>query len=510
MKVLRLILGDQLNLQHSWFDQQNPEICYCMFEMRQETDYVRHHIQKVTGFFSAMRHFAQHLKNQGHQIVYFHLDAVENRQDLVENLNLLIHEKNIQHFEYQLPDEYRLDQQLSKFCELLPISFKSYDTEHFLSKRDELTRFFKGKKNYLMESFYRYMRRKYGILMDGDQPLTGKWNYDAQNRKKLPKGHVPPTPLTFEKDVTEIEALLTEQGINTIGNLNTKSFLWPTSREESLQLLDFFLENCLQYFGSFQDAMSPKFWALYHSRISFSLNSKMIGPMEVVAKAIKHWEKNQEDINIAQIEGFVRQIIGWREYMRGIYWAKMPEYAKLNYFNHQRKLPSWFWDGKTKMHCLQHTIKQSLDYAYAHHIQRLMLTGNFSLLAGIHPDEVDSWYLGIYMDAIEWVEITNTRGMSQFADGGIVGTKPYVSSANYIDKMSQYCKNCYYDKKKKTGERACPFNSLYWRFYELHREKLEKNPRISMMYRVWDKMDNQQKLEIMDNANSYLENIELL
>jgi deoxyribodipyrimidine photolyase-related protein len=230
----------------------------------------------------------------------------------------------------------------------------------------------------------------------------------------------------------------------------------------------------------------------------------------VINRCITEWEKRPNEISISQIEGFVRQILGWREYMRGIYWAKMPEYSQLNFFNHQAKLPEWFWTAQTKMNCLHHAIKQSLDYAYAHHIQRLMITGNFALLAGIHPDEVDKWYLGIYIDAIEWVEITNTRGMSQFADGGIVGTKPYVSSAAYIDKMSNYCQNCFYDKSKKVGEKACPFNSLYWNFYDSNRKLLEKNPRIGMMYKVWDKMQSDTKVEILHQAEKYLNEIESL
>jgi deoxyribodipyrimidine photolyase-related protein len=237
------------------------------------------------------------------------------------------------------------------------------------------------------------------------------------------------------------------------------------------------------------------------------MNIKMISPQEVINRAIKEWENRKEEIEYHQIEGFVRQIIGWREYMRGIYWLKMPEYETMNFFNNQEKLPTWFWTGKTKMNCLKDAITQSLDYAYAHHIQRLMITGNFALLAGVHPDEVDAWYLGIYIDAIQWVEITNTRGMSQFADGGIVGTKPYVSSATYIDKMSHYCGSCFYDKSLKTGVKACPFNSLYWNFYDKNEDKLSKNPRIGMMYNVWRKMQPEAKVALLEQADYYLKNI---
>ncbi|MFM8840668.1 MAG: cryptochrome/photolyase family protein, partial [bacterium] len=254
-----------------------------------------------------------------------------------------------------------------------------------------------------------------------------------------------------------------------------------------------------------QDAMTNRSWSLFHSRISFSLNTKMLHPMEVITSAIDAMNKHPELISIEQVEGYVRQILGWREYMRGIYRESMPHYATLNAFNHTRRLPEWFWTGDTPMHCLSMTIKQSLDHAYAHHIQRLMITGNYALLAGINPDEVDAWYLGIYIDAIEWVEMPNTRGMSQFADGGIVGTKPYVSSASYINSMSDYCKGCTFDPKKKVGEDACPFNSLYWHFYHRNRHLLGGNNRIGMMYAVWDKMRN--KEEILAQAESHLQTL---
>jgi deoxyribodipyrimidine photolyase-related protein len=305
-------------------------------------------------------------------------------------------------------------------------------------------------------------------------------------------------------------AEIQKTNIKTIGNIDPLQFVWPINRSQSLELLEFFVAECLPLFGSYQDAMAPKQWSLYHARLSFSMNCKLLSPAEVINRCIQEWEDQPEKIAYNQLEGFVRQIIGWREYMRGIYWHKMPEYAMLNYFNHQADLPEWFWTGNTKMYCLNDAINQSLDYAYAHHIQRLMVTGNFALLSGIHPDAVDAWYLGIYIDAIQWVEITNTRGMSQFADGGIVGTKPYVSSAAYIDKMSHYCGSCYYKKAVKTGDKACPFNSLYWHFYDKHEDKLAKNPRIGMMYNVWRNMQPEAKVALLEQADYYLKNIDQL
>ncbi len=509
MKTLRLLLGDQLNYAHSWFEKTDDSVIYCLFEMRQETDYATHHVQKVIGFFLAMRAFAEELRNKGHQVEYLTLDHPDNRQSLPENLLFFIEKYGIQRFEYLLPDEWRLDEQLRQFCEALPYPSQAYDTEHFMASRHELQDFF-GKKNYLMESFYRAMRRKYNVLMDGDQPVTGQWNYDHDNRQKMPKSHVPPTPLVFQRDVTDFLQLLENQGVKTIGRVDANDFGWAVTRAEGLLLLDYFCKELLPHFGDFQDAMTPHHWALYHSRLSFVINMKLVSPLEVVQRAVAEWKRRTAAISISQLEGFVRQIIGWREYMRGIYWAKMPDFAQLNFFENDRPLPAWFWTGQTKMACLRHAIGQSLDHAYAHHIQRLMVTGNFALLAGIQPDEVDAWYLGIYIDAIEWVEITNTRGMSQFADGGIVGTKPYCSSAAYLHKMGHYCKGCFYKKDLRTGERACPFNSLYWHFHDRHREKLERNPRIGMVYRTWDKMSGEARAATLEQAEGYLAGIENL
>ncbi len=506
-KTLRLILGDQLNSNHSWFQTNDDSVTYVLMEIRSETDYAKHHIQKIVGFFSAMQNFVNELKTANHNVIYFHLNDENNLQAFDKNLQQLIEKEGFTHFEYQLPDEYRLDELLKNFCQTLSISTSVVDSEHFMSSRSELGDFFEGKKTFLMESFYHMMRKKYNVLMQGDKPLTGKWNYDGENRKKLPKDHKPTPPLVFNNDVSEIVVEIRKTNIKTIGNIDAKNFVWPINRKQSLELLDFFATECLSLFGSYQDAMMPNEWSLYHARLSFSMNCKLISPLEVINKAIQEWENRPDEIEYNQLEGFVRQIIGWREYMRGIYWNKMPDYATLNYFNHENKLPDWFWTGETKMNCLKDAINQSLNFGYAHHIQRLMITGNFALLAGIHPDEVDAWYLGIYIDAIEWVEITNTRGMSQFADGGIVGTKPYVSSASYIDKMSHYCGSCFYKKAIKTGDKACPFNSLYWNFYDKNEDKLGKNPRIGMMYNVWRKMQPEAKAALLQQAEYYLKNI---
>lgn len=509
-KTLRLILGDQLNPKHSWFSKADDSVTYVLMELRSETDYACHHIQKVAAFFAAMRDFSKYLASNKHRVIYLKINDQDNLQTFGANLGMLIAKNNFSKFEYQLPDEFRVDQLLKSFCADSKVASSYCDTEHFFTTRDELGAFFSGKKMLVMENFYHYMRKKHGILMQGNQPLTGQWNYDHDNRSKLPKSHVPLRPLEFSTDVTEIVTEIKTAGIKTIGTIDAKNFIWPINRAQSLELLDFFAAECLPLFGTFQDAMQTGQWSLYHSRISFSLNTKMLSPAEVIETAIAQWERQKEAIAYHQLEGFVRQILGWREYMRGIYWLRMPGFAAMNFFGHTNGLPKWYWDGKTKMNCLKNAISLSLTYAYAHHIQRLMVTGNFALLAQVDPDAVDAWYLGIYIDAIEWVEITNTRGMSQFADGGITATKPYVSSASYINKMSNYCSGCYYDKNKKTGYKACPFNSLYWNFFDRHQKKLGNNARLAMMYKIWNAMKPADKEAVLQQAAFYLKNIDAL
>ncbi|MBK0383173.1 cryptochrome/photolyase family protein [Pedobacter sp. SD-b] len=510
-KTLRLILGDQLNHHHSWFNKKDNEVTYIIMEVMQEQQYVKHHIQKIIGFFMAMRNFAEELRNEGHQIIYFRLDDEDNQQNFKENLKNLIEKLSIEKFEYQLPDEYRLDQQIKEICENLEIETQVFDTEHFYTSREDVKDFFKGKKQYLMESFYRDMRKKHHLLVDNKlEPFGDKWNFDHENRKKYDGKYPLKAPLLFKKDVSDIVKLLDDLKVDYFGNIKPKEFPYPTSRKEALKVLKYFCDELLPSFGRYEDAMLKEHHTLFHSCLSFSLNLKMISPKEVVDQVIDTWQANKKEIDIAQVEGFVRQVIGWREYMRGIYWDQMPAFASKNYLDNKTKLPSWFWDGKVKMNCLKYAINNSLDHAYAHHIQRLMVIGNFALLIGANPNEVDAWYLGVYADAVEWVQITNTRGMSQFADGGLIGSKPYVASANYINKMSNYCSGCKYDKNLRHGDKACPFNSLYWNFYIKHEDKLKKNARIGMVYRLLEKMDKSEIDTIVNQGNHYLSNLNSL
>ena len=500
MKTLRLILGDQLNIKHSWFKETNEDVTYCLFEMRQETDYVKHHLQKVIGFFAAMRQFAEDLKAEGHDVDYFKINDEKNAQSLTDNLSELIKDYAIENFEYIYPDEYRLDKQLRDFSNELDIRTKVVSAEHFYTKRDDLATFFEGKKQYLMENFYRDMRKNHDILMNAGQPEGGKWNYDKSNRNKW-KGDVEiPNYKLFKNDVSEVEKDIKKAKIETIGRFDTKTFSYPITRVQALEQLKYFCEALLIHFGDYQDAMHTDEAYLFHSRLSFAMNLKLISPKDVVKTVMNYYRKHDDDIDISQVEGFVRQIIGWREYMRGMYWAFMPDYKSKNELDNHNRLPDFFWTGNTKMNCMKHAINNSLDNGYAHHIQRLMITGNYALLTQTHPDEVDDWYLGIYVDAIEWVQLTNTRGMSQFADGGKIATKPYVSSGSYINKMSNYCSGCQYNKTKKTGDDACPFNSLYWNFLDEKREQLGNNFRMGMMYSLLDKMDKQQLQDIKEKA----------
>lgn len=514
-RYIRVVLGDQLNAHHSWYQQSPDDVLYVMMEVTQETGYVRHHRQKILAFFASMRNFSTALTQKGFNIRYLTLDDKRNTGSLTKNLQAILAEFPNATLQVQLPDEYRIDHQLRSWAGAENISIDWADSEHFLTQRDSIKKVFADDQSLLMETFYRHIRRRFGILMDGDKPAGGRWNFDADNRKKIPKKETTPEPLLFANDVSALNDLLDRVGVDTLGTVDAKKFLWPTSRSQARELLLHFCQHLLPRFGTYQDAMSipsahAHSWTLYHSRLSFALNCKMLNPLEVVSAAVEQWQRQPDRISINQVEGFVRQIIGWREYIRGIYWHFMPTYKNLNNLNHDRPLPHYFWDADTKMHCLQQAVSQSLNYAYAHHIQRLMVTGNFALLAGISPDEIDDWYLGIYIDAIEWVELPNTRGMSQYADGGLLATKPYVSSANYIHKMSHYCGDCYYQHSKKTGEKACPFNSLYWHFIHRHEQQFSGNHRMSMMYAVWHKKTSEEQQQLLQQAQDYLDNIETL
>ncbi|MFY8272819.1 cryptochrome/photolyase family protein [Pseudoalteromonas sp. SSDWG2] len=512
-REIRLVLGDQLNANHTWFKSKHDDVLYVIAELHQEMHYCTHHIQKVIAFFAAMERFAHALQHCGHHVLHLTLDDTRDFATLPDLLANLLSKYQATQLSYQLPDEYRLRQQMSDLA-IAGVDVRGYDSEHFMLGFEELTQYFKADTHHTMEQFYRKMRKRFNVLMQDGKPLGEQWNFDKDNRNKLKAQDINniPEPLCFDNDIKEILARIHRHNIKTIGTVGSH-LLWPVNRQQALQLLDYFCAHLLPLFGTFQDAMtcqSDHKWSLYHSRLSFALNAKILHPLQVIQAAVDAYHDNDKHITLAQVEGFVRQILGWREYVRGIYWLNMPAYANKNNLEAKRSLPDFFWSGDTKMKCLQQAISQSLEYGYAHHIQRLMITGNFCLLLGVNPDEVDAWYLGIYVDAIEWVEMPNTRGMSQFADGGIIATKPYCAGGNYVNKMSDYCKSCHYKVSEKTSASACPLNSLYWHFMDRHRARFGNNHRIGMIYRNWDKQSEEARNAVLGRAQWCIGNIEQL
>lgn len=507
--TLRLVLGDQLNPQHTWFQETDDSVIYVMMEVRQETDYVLHHAQKILAIFAAMRELSQQLQDAGHRVHYLTIDDPRNLHDIPANLEALAAHYHATNVQYQAPDEWRLDQQLYQHSRRSKLPWMMVDSEHFYTARHDAANLFAGRKQWLMETFYRHMRVQHQVLMeDRKQPIGGQWNFDHDNRKPWRGQPAEPHDTRVLHDHSALWRSIVDAGVSSFGNPHAQQFPWPLHRQEALQQLDAFIHHGLLHFGDFQDAMSTQAWRLFHSLLSFALNVKMLNPREVIAQAQAAYHEGLAPL--PAVEGFIRQILGWREYVRGVYWHTMPDYVEQNFFQHTRPLPAWFWDGNTKMNCLSHAIRQSLEQAHAHHIQRLMVIGNFALLAGLDPAELHRWYLGIYIDAFEWVELPNTLGMSQFADGGLLATKPYVSSAAYIDRMSDYCKGCHYDKKSRIGDKACPYNALYWDFFQRNQASLARNPRIGMAYRQLEKMDKESISAFQAQAREWLADLDRL
>ncbi|MEO0918212.1 MAG: cryptochrome/photolyase family protein, partial [Pseudomonadota bacterium] len=394
---------------------------------------------------------------------------------------------------------------LIEALEELPLNVTMLEDDRFVASHADFGAWAESRKELRMEYFYREMRRKTGLLMDGDKPVQGKWNFDHDNRKPAPGTVDFSGPLQFAPDAMTEEVLTlveTRFGEN-FGTL--RPFWFAVTREQARSALAHFIKGGLPKFGDYQDAMLADERFLWHSVISMYLNAGLLDAIEICEAAEAAYRDGHAPINA--VEGFIRQIIGWREYMRGIYFRGGPDYSRRNALNHQRKLPDFFWTADTDMRCIAQAVEQTRDEAYAHHIQRLMVTGNFALLAGINPFEVHEWYLAVYADAYEWVEAPNVIGMSQFADGGLLGSKPYASSGNYIHKMSDHCASCRYDVKTKTGEKACPFNPLYWDFLVRNRDKLGRNPRLAQVYRTWDRMGDEKKKAYLDSAKIFLETL---
>ncbi len=496
---LILVLGDQLSVELSALRLADKlQDVVVMAEVISEATSVPHHPQKIALVLTAMRKFAAQLRGQGFTVAYSRLDDPDTGPSLPAELLRRLDETGADQIIATTPGDWRLLAALQD----APLPLRLVPDTRFLCPPEAFVAWAEDRKSLRMEWFYRDMRRRTGLLMDGTQPTGGQWNFDHDNRKPAKPDLLRPTPLRFAPDA-ETEAVLdmvAERFPTHFGTL--RPFHWPTDRAQALQALDHFITHSLPRFGDEQDAMLDSDPFLSHSLLSSSMNIGLLGPLEVCQRAEAAFRAG--DAPLAAVEGFIRQIIGWREYVRGIWALKGPDYLALNSLNHSAALPPAYWGGATRMNCLSKTVGQTRDLAYAHHIQRLMITGNFALLAGVDPAAVHEWYLAVYIDAFEWVEAPNTLGMSQFADGGVLASKPYVSSGAYIDRMSDYCGTCHYRVKDRTGPKACPFNPLYWHFLDRHRARFAANPRMAQMYRTWDRMDETHRATVLSDAEDIL------
>lgn len=487
VRNLVLVLGDQLNPSISSLAQADPlRDRVLMAEVVEEGRYVPHHPQKIVFCLSAMRHFAAELRALGFTVDYVELDAPGNTGSLLGELKRARERLKPENILLAQPGEWRLFEQFSRQTAQWPELMLLEDNRFFCS-RERFAHWADGRKQLRMEYFYREMRRETGLLMNGSEPEGGAWNFDQENRKALPRDMPVPSQPVFAPDAEtkRVMALVADHFADHYGRLDR--FDYPVTRAAAESLWQHFLQAGLPYFGDYQDAMANDQPYLFHARIAAAMNAGLLDAARVCEEVAAAYRQGAVSLNNA--EGFIRQILGWREYVRGIYWLMMPGYAERNAFDNRRALPAFYWDGDTRMKCMAQAIGQTLEHAYAHHIQRLMVTGNFALLAGVEPKQICDWYLAVYMDAYDWVELPNTLGMVMHADGGYLGSKPYCASGQYIKRMSDHCKGCHYKVSEQTGERACPFNSLYWHFLIRHQDRLAGNHRMSMVYRNLERMD---------------------
>lgn len=510
VRHLILILGDQLSHQLSALRDADPERDrIVMAEVAEEAAYVNHHKKKIALIFSAMRHFAAELRDKGFDL-HYHAFAPDSAQrslfDVVSSVATNLSPKRLITTEC---GEYRLDRQIRGWETLLQVPVDIRTDDRFLCSKAAFAHWAEGRKQLRMEFFYREVRHQTGFLMTEDgKPADGRWNFDSENRRKW--SGKPPAPARFRIEPDEVTRdvldLVARHFDDHFGELD--DFAFAVSRSDALQALEHFIDFALPCFGDFQDAMSTQEDWLFHSILSPYINIGLLDPREVCEAAERAWQTGRAPLNA--VEGFIRQIIGWREYVRGLYWLSMPDYAALNGLNAQRNLPWFYWTGNTGMNCLHHCIDATRRNGYAHHIQRLMVTGNFALLIGALPQQVCDWYLAVYVDAFDWVELPNTLGMVLHADGGYLGSKPYAASGKYIQRMSDYCNHCRYNVNKTTEADACPFNSLYWHFIHRNRHHFADNPRMTMMYRNWERQDDAKRQATLERAEQVLANLERL
>jgi deoxyribodipyrimidine photolyase-related protein len=505
MKRLRLVLGDQLTPDVAALRDYSDGDVVLMAEVAGETTYVKHHKQKIAFVLSAMRHFAEELRAEGLFVDYIKLDDVGNTGSIGGELRRSVERHNPKQVIVTSPGESRVLSDIKALDLGIPVEIR--EDNRFFASTERFAAWAADRKSLRMEFFYREMRRETDLLMEGDEPAGGHWNYDNDNRKRLPKSLQLPQRAGFAPDTITLEVLkmVRENFASHFGDL--EPFEWAVTRKDALRCLDDFLFRSLPNFGHYQDAMASGEPFLFHSLLSPYLNAGLLTPREVCVAAEREYIERRAPLNA--VEGFIRQILGWREYVRGVYWLKMPDYAETNALNATRPLPWLYWSGETDMHCMAEAIGQTRRTAYSHHIQRLMVTGNFALLAGIAPKHIAEWYLVVYADAYEWVELPNVHGMSQFADGGLLASKPYASSGAYIDRMSDFCKSCVYDVKVKSGPTACPFNFLYWAFLIRNAGLLRANPRLAMPYRTLAGWTEGRKAEVAAEADRFLDQLPL-
>jgi deoxyribodipyrimidine photolyase-related protein len=501
---LILILGDQLTPKISSLKEARKERDVVLVaEVADEARYVKHHKKKIAFLFSAMRHFAEELRGAGWTVDYVALDAPSNSGSFRGEVQRAIERHRAKRIVVAEPGEWRLLEDFQTWRDDFGLPVLIHGDDRFICSRGEFQDWARDRKQLRMEFFYREMRRKTGLLMNGDEPEGGRWNFDSENRKPAKNDLLMPQPPRFAPNETtrEVVKLVGQRFADHFGDL--EPFWFATTREDAEKARDHFLEHALPFFGDFQDAMLMASKFLYHAVLSPYLNCGLLDALDLCRRAEKRYRAGTAPLNA--VEGFIRQIIGWREYVRGIYWLKMPEYVSLNALSAKRRLPAFYWTGETEMNCMAHVVRQTREEAYAHHIQRLMVTGNFALLAGIDPREVHEWYLIVYADAYEWVELPNTLGMALFGDGGLLGSKPYSASGNYINRMSDYCGVCRYDVKQRTGPDACPFNALYWDFIARHHDRWIRNPRMVQIARNWSRFAPEEQRRISDQAKGFLD-----
>ncbi|MFM7350493.1 MAG: cryptochrome/photolyase family protein [Erythrobacter sp.] len=501
--ILVPVLGDQLSRNLSSLEGLTPdETVILMMEVWDEATYVKHHKQKIVLIFSAMRHFAQELRAEGWQVDYVTLDDAQNTGSFTGEVARAVERHGPSEIRVTESGEWRVQAAMAEWELMFPCPVSILPDTRFIATHADFRRFADGRQHLTMEFFYREMRRKTGLLMDGDKPVGGIWNLDAENRQPPKQGlKAPPAPKFPPDTITqEVIALVGARFAGHFGDL--EPFGWPVTRAQALEAAEAFFARRLELFGPYQDAMLAGEDDLYHSMLSTSMNCGLLDPMELCRTAEAAYFSGKAPLN--SVEGFIRQIIGWREYVRGFYWYSMPGLAEANALAATRPLPEFFWTGATDMACIADCIRTTREDAHAHHIQRLMVLGNFCLIAGIDPQQVADWYLVVYADAYEWVELPNVAGMILYADGGRLATKPYAASGNYINKMSNYCGRCRYKVTQKTGPDACPFNPLYWHFMDANRARLESNHRIGRIYATWDKMGEAKQAEYLESAEAFL------